>query len=387
MIAIGLMSGTSLDGVDAALVELRPRENGYAVRLLDFITQPYNEDLSQRLRAALPPNDGTLRDLAELNRDVGRAFARAARGVAANARIDFVASHGQSVWHDGERNVTLQIGDAFAIREEMNVTVCYDFRSADTAAGGCGAPLVPYVDAMLLASNDESRVALNLGGIANLSILPRGVRRNAGGAYDVVAFDTGPGNMLIDAFVNARSKGAQRFDRDGALAARGTVAMPLLKAMLTDGYFAQPAPKSTGRERFGGQFLAAHAAALDALSNEDGVATLTALTAATVADAVTANAPDVQRVIVSGGGARNPSLMDALAARLPGVQVVDSASAGVDPDAKEAIAFAILGFETLRGRSANVPRVTGAKHAVVLGSIAPYDLARLLVRVEAECEQ
>jgi anhydro-N-acetylmuramic acid kinase len=385
MIAIGLMSGTSLDGVDAALVELRPREDGYGVRLKDFVTQPYEDELSRRLHGALPPNDGTLRDLAELHRDVGRAFARAARAVAANERVDFVASHGQSVWHDGERNVTLQIGDAFAIRETMNATVCYDFRSADTAAGGCGAPLVPYVDAMLLASSDESRVALNLGGIANLSVLPRGLRRSGSGAYDIVAFDTGPGNMLIDAFVRARSKGALRFDRGGALAARGTVAMPLLGTMQAHEYFSQPPPKSTGRELFGEQFLAAHAAALEALSDEDGAATLTALTAATVASAVTANAPDVQRVIVSGGGARNASLMAALAARLPGVAVVDSACVGVDPDAKEAIAFAILGFETLRGRPANVPRVTGARHGVVLGSIAPYDLTRLLVRLEAEC--
>lgn len=385
MIAVGLMSGTSFDGIDAALVEIVPRGDGYSTTLLDFVTLPYADDVGRRLRAVLPPNKGSLQELAELHRDVGREFARAARAAAADARVDFVASHGQSMWHDGERNVTLQIGDPFAIREAMHATVCSDFRSADTAVGGCGAPLVPYVDAMLLASAEESRVALNVGGIANLTVLPRGLERGAGGGYDVVAFDTGPGNMLIDAFVYARSNGERRFDRDGAVAARGNVDDALLRELLADAYFAQAPPKSTGRERFGLQFLEQHAVRLDELSDEDGAATLTALTVASVGDAIDAFAPDAQRLIVSGGGARNPTLMRGLAQRLAPVAVESSDAMGIDADAKEAIAFALLGYETLRGRPANVPRVTGARHARVLGSIAPYELARLLVRVEAEC--
>jgi anhydro-N-acetylmuramic acid kinase len=322
-----------------------------------------------------------------LHRDVGLALARAARAVSADTRIDYVASHGQTMWHDGERNITLQIGDPFVVREAMNVTVCYDFRSADTAAGGCGAPLVPYVDAMLLADPQEARVALNLGGIANLSVLPRGLQREAGGGYDLIAFDTGPGNMLIDAFVRERTRGVQRFDRDGALAARGSVNTALLDAMLADAYFKRKPPKSTGRERFGAQFLTKYESLLDPLSTEDGAATLTELTAASIADAVRIYAPETTCAIVSGGGARNPTLLARLAARLAPVRVEASDSMGIDADAKEAIAFAMLGYETLRGRPANIPRVTGAARAVVLGSIAPYRLAQLLARLEGEWVQ
>jgi len=384
MIAIGLMSGTSFDGVDAALVRIAPNERGYAIETLDFVTRPYDAEVVERLAALLPPHPGSTAEVAELHRRVGEQFALAARAVAAGTPVDYVASHGQTVWHDGERNVTLQIGDAFAIREALRATVCYDFRSADTAAGGCGAPLVPYVDALLLASDDEDRVALNLGGIANLTVLPRALRRGADGAFDVVAFDTGPANMLMDAFVAERTRGRQRYDRDGELASRGTANEAALDALLADPYFAQEPPKSTGRERFGAQFLARHAALLEPLDLEDGVATLAELTAATVADPIARRMPQA-RVLVAGGGARNPALLARLAARLPRARVETTATMGIDPDAKEAIAFAVLGFETLRGRGANVPRATGASRSVPLGAIAPHDLARVLAKLEAEC--
>lgn len=384
MIAVGLMSGTSFDGIDAALVRLTPRGGGYAVETLDFVSRPYDADVVERLAELLPPHRGSTAEVAELHRRVGEQFAAAARAVSAGTQVDYVASHGQTVWHDGERNVTLQIGDPFVIREAMRATVCYDFRTADTAAGGCGAPLVPYVDALLLADDDEDRVALNLGGIANLTVLPHGVRRGADGSFDVVAFDTGPANMLMDAFVRERTRGAARFDRDGERAARGTADADALAAMLEDPYFAQEPPKSTGRERFGAQFLAAHAAVLDPLGLEDGLATLAELTAATVAAPIAARSPEA-RVLVSGGGARNPALLARLQARLPRARVETSAAMGIDPDAKEAIAFAVLGAETLRGRPANVPRATGASHPVPLGAVAPHDLARLIRAIEAEC--
>jgi anhydro-N-acetylmuramic acid kinase len=384
VIAIGLMSGTSFDGVDAALVRMTPNENGYAIETLDFVTRPYDAEVVERLAALLPPHAGSTAEVAEMHHRVGEQFALAARAVAAGTAVDFIASHGQTVWHDGERNVTLQIGDPFAIRETMRATVCYDFRSADTAAGGCGAPLVPYVDALLLASEEEERVAVNLGGIANLTLLPRGLRRGADGAFDVVAFDTGPANMLMDAFVTERTRGRLHYDRDGDLATRGSVDQDVLETLLTDPYFAQAPPKSTGRERFGSQFLARHAVLLDPLEIEDGVATLAELTAATVADQIARRMP-AARVLVAGGGARNPALLARLAARLPRARVETTAVMGIDPDAKEAIAFAVLGFETLRGREANVPRATGAGRSVPLGGIAPHGLARLLARVEAEC--
>ena len=380
MIAIGLMSGTSLDGIDAALVRLVPRGRSYEVDLLSFQTTPFGAPLQTALHAVLPPNEGTTRGVAELHRALGEAFASAALSVAGDAEVDFVASHGQTIYHDGPAHTTLQAGDPFLIRAALGRTVCYDFRSADCAAGGQGAPLVPYVDALLLASDAEDRVAVNIGGIANLTIVPR---RCA--PQDVVAFDSGPGNMLIDAFVRARTKGREPFDRDGKHAFSGVASEAALAAMMADPYFELPPPKTTGRERFGAQFLEQHANRLDALSLEDGAATLTALTAATLADAVRAAAAPRARVIVSGGGAYNPAILAALRERLPGHRVDPSDALNLPADAKEAVAFAILGYETLRGRAANVPRSTGATELAVLGSIAPHDLNGLLERVREEC--
>lgn len=382
MIAIGLMSGTSLDGVDAVLVRIRPRGRTYAVDVLNFLTCPFDESLMRLLQAALPPNSGSVAGVAELHHDLGAAFAQAAELACSDMPIDYVASHGQTMWHDGDRHVTLQLGDPFVIRERLQTTICYDFRSADCAAGGHGAPLVPYVDALLLASDEEDRVAVNVGGIANLTVLARGCD-----PYGVVAFDSGPGNMLIDAFVRERTGNRMPFDRDGALAATGSIDTTALEAMLADPYFALSPPKSTGRERFGAQFLQAHARHLSALSLEDGAATLTALTASSLANAISSAAPADSRVLVSGGGAHNNTLMAHLQERLPRSRVERSDVMNLHGDAKEAIAFALLGYETLRGRAANVPRATGAKRPVPLGSIAPHDLHSLLVKVEAECRQ
>lgn len=380
MIAVGLMSGTSLDGIDAALVRIRPQGESYRIDLLNFVTVPIAEPLLSRLRGALPPNCGSVEDVAQLHHALGEAFAEAADLAAADTPLDYVASHGQTIWHDGDAHVTLQIGDPFVIREKTNATVCYDFRSADCAAGGHGAPLVPYVDALLLASREEDRVAINIGGIANLTALPRGIA-----PVDAVAFDSGPGNMLIDAFVRERSNGALTYDRGGELALRGRVDDSLLERMLADPYFSQPPPKTTGRERFGAQFLNAHADALARLSLEDGAATLAALTAATLADAVRSVSSGGALVLVSGGGSHNVAIMAGLQERLPGFRVEPSDVMNVHADAKEAVAFAVLGYEALRGRPANVPRVTGASSGVVLGSIAPSNLAAVLQKMEAEC--
>jgi len=379
VIAIGLMSGTSLDGIDAALVRLVPPGRSYEVDVLTFQTSPFSDVERTALRQILPPNTGSTRAVAELHRTLGSAFAQAALRVAGESEVDFVASHGQTIYHDGDSRTTLQIGDPFVIREAVHRTVCYDFRSADCAAGGQGAPLVPYVDALLLASDSEDRVAINIGGIANLTIVPR---RSA--PQDVIAFDSGPGNMLIDAFVQRRTQGSQTFDRDGKLALAGTVQPAALATMLTDPYFSLAPPKSTGRERFGAQFLDKHAE-LEELSLEDGVATLTALTAAALAQAVTAAGVPRARILVSGGGVDNPAIMRELRQRLPEHRVERSDTMNLPADSKEAVAFAILGYETLRGRAANVPRSTGAGAQVVLGAIAPHDLTDLLEKVRAEC--
>jgi anhydro-N-acetylmuramic acid kinase len=380
VIAVGLMSGTSLDGIDAALVRIEPRGNSYAIDLLGFATVPFEPGLGRALREALPPEYGTTELVARLDHELGIAFARAARQVADGTAIAFVASHGQTAWHDGERRTTLQIGDPFVVREALGVTVCYDFRRADCAAGGHGAPLVPYVDALLIGSGSEDRVALNVGGIANLTALPKEASPN-----DVLAFDTGPGVMMIDAFVRIRTGGEQTMDRGGALAASGAVDESLLDTMLEDPYFALPPPKTTGRERFGEQFLKIHALALDRLSLEDGCATLTEVTAASIANAVADL--DLQRphVFCSGGGVRNEALMRSLAKRLEDARIETTDVLGIPPDAKEAIAFAVLGYETLRERAASSPRATGASRAVPLGAIAPCGLRALIGEVEREC--
>jgi anhydro-N-acetylmuramic acid kinase len=380
MLAIGLMSGTSLDGIDAALVELRPRGNGYAVALQRFESAAFEPALRDELLAVVPPNDGSVECIARLHRRLGDAYARTAQTVARSSKPAFVASHGQTVWHDGAAGITLQIGDPFAIREALGTTVCYDFRSADTAAGGHGAPLVARVDALLLSDESEDRVALNLGGIANVTLLRAGAP-----AEEAVAFDTGPANMLLDRFVAERTHNAATYDRDGMLAANGSVDETLLAAMLADEYFAALPPKTTGRERFGSQFLGRYAREFIQMSIEDGAATLTELTAASIAQSVARAGFSGARVIVSGGGAHNRALLARLAARLGGARVETSDAMGIPIDAKEAIAFAVLGYETLRGRAGNVPAATGARHAAVLGAIAPFELSDLLEAIAREC--
>jgi anhydro-N-acetylmuramic acid kinase len=379
MLAVGLMSGTSLDGIDAALVKLEPRAASYDIELIRFTTVPFPERLQKLLRDALPPNEPSPERVAALDAELGRAFGRAAHDIAAGNPLDFIASHGLTLFHDGTRRRSVQIADPYAIREATGATVVFDFRRADCAAGGQGAPLVPLADALLFGSA-QTAVALNLGGIANLTVLPP-----VAAPGDVRAWDTGPGNLLIDAFVRARSGGRDVFDQDGARAARGRVDPAVLEALLSDPYFTLAPPKSTGRERFGEAFLATHGASLGALSFDDGCATLTALTVEAIARDVERYAPDAVRVIASGGGTHNVALLRGLSERLgAGVRVVVSDELGVNADAKEALAFAILGYEALRGRPAGLPGVTGARHAAVLGAIVPHELGALLAKLERE---
>jgi anhydro-N-acetylmuramic acid kinase len=373
------MSGTSLDGIDAAYVELTPRNGGYDVRSLRFATFPFPEGLRERLFAALPPHAPPLGEIVALDAALGEAFGAAARAVASDEPLGFVASHGLTLYHDGASQRTWQIGDPFAIRERAGATVAFDFRRADCAAGGQGAPLVPFVDALLFGSPDRTSVALNLGGIANVTVIPPGAHPE-----EIRGWDTGPGNMLIDALVRRRTRGSEQFDDGGRYARRGRVSGAAFAGLLSDSYFAQAPPKSTGRERFGEAFLDRRGGLAD-LSIEDGCATLTALTAETIARDLRAYGPAGGRIVASGGGARNVALLAALEARLaPAFQLVPSSDLGVDPDAKEAVAFAVLGYELLRGRAAGLPTVTGAQRRTLLGALAPYDLERLLTQIERE---
>ncbi len=372
MLIAGVLSGTSLDGIDVAVCEVRSDgADGVRVCCERFATVPFDDALRARVLAALPPARAGALEISALHAAIGEAFGDAVRAVADDAPLDAVASHGVTLAHDGDARHTLQLGDAFRIRERVSATVVYDFRSADTAAGGTGAPLVPFVDALLFGAHAPC-VALNLGGIANLTVLPQ-----------TVAFDSGPANLPIDAYVALRTNGASRYDEDGCLARAGTPDAALLDDLLGDPYFARPAPKSTGRERFGAPFVERVRARLDALQFADAVATLTELTVRTVADAVRAAAPHARLLIVSGGGARNTAILGGLRARLRGVDVRTSEAFGVDPDAKEAIAFAVLGFATLRERAAGLPSATGAAAPRVLGALAPHGLRALLDRAGA----
>jgi anhydro-N-acetylmuramic acid kinase len=373
------MSGTSLDGIDVALVSLRPSGGRYALELLRSRTVPFAAALLQQIVAALPPNEPSPRSVAQLDHDLGRAIGASVRSLVGDAPLDYVASHGLTLFHDGAARLSMQIGDPFVIRECTGATVVADFRRADCAAGGEGAPLVPYVDALLLGSERIDTVALNLGGIANLTVLPRGAT-----PADVRAWDCGPGNMLLDAFVRERTHEAERLDRNGRYARAGHPDRALLERLLADPYFCAPPPKSTGREYFGAAFLSQHAQALAPLSLQDGCATLLALTVESIARDIAAHAPADARLVVSGGGARNAALIDAFRARFGAGRVVLASDLGIDGDMKEAVAFAILGYETLRGRPVGLPRVTGARHPALLGTIAAAGLRDLLAKIDHE---
>ncbi|MFD9905550.1 anhydro-N-acetylmuramic acid kinase [Streptomyces sp. NPDC059063] len=368
MRVIGLMSGTSYDAIDAGAVDLALDGDRLVLTPLGLISRGYDDAVRTALAAALPPASTTMADVCRLDTLIGRAFAGAA--VEANRDLcdggaELVASHGQTVFHwveDGRVHGTLQIGQPAWIAEATGLPVVSDFRPRDVAAGGQGAPLVSLVDRLWLRGRPGSPVALNLGGIANIT------------APDGTAFDTGPANALIDAAVReltpqGRASGLT-YDRDGVIAARGTVHEGLLARLLAEPYYALPAPKTTGKELFHLPYLRRALTGYEDLAADDVVATLTRLTAATVADAV--RAVKASEVIASGGGIRNPTLMAMLRADLgPAVPVRGSDELGLPSAAKEAYAFAVLGFLTAHGLPGTVPASTGARHASVLGSITP----------------
>lgn len=362
------MSGTSLDGIDAALVTI---DRG-RLALEAFHTRPY-ADAERAAILDVVGGAASVREVALLHRQLGEWFAEAARQVldAARvppARLEFVASHGQTVWHEPGR-ATLQIGCPQTIAERLGVRVVSDFRSRDVAAGGQGAPLVPLADAMLFGHPEHPRGLLNIGGMANVTWVP-----TRGSTEGVVAFDTGPGVAVVDA-VSRLVDPAEPFDRDGRRAGRGAVRQEVLEGLLALPYFQLPPPKSTGRETFGTAFAEQLVRTVrerdPAASDGDLVATALALTVASVADQLTRwlpEAPD-RDLVVSGGGARNPVLMDRLAATLDGWRIARFDDEFFDGDAKEAATFAYLGWRALLGEPGNVPSATGAEGPRVLGSV------------------
>ena len=369
-LAVGLMSGTSLDGVDAAVVRLRGDRP--SVALIAFHTVPYDDAFRASLLALV--REGTPRECALMHVALGERFAGAVDAVLARAHLHrdalaFVASHGQTIWHEPGR-ATLQLGDPAVIAEQIGVPVVSDFRSRDVAAGGQGAPLVPIADALLFSAPDRPRILLNVGGMANVTWVPSGGDPNA-----ARAFDTGPGVAVMDGIVRQLRPG-QTHDVDGVLAARGQPEEALVRALLEDPFFAGPPPKSTGREMFGDAFAAGLVREIQVrrpeATIEDCVATALALTVTSIADQIGRWLPvDGAEVVVSGGGARNPALMARLRATLAPRAVVPFDERFFDGDAKEAVAFALLGWLTLRGRVGNVPGATGAAGPRVLGRVTP----------------
>ncbi|MED4585002.1 anhydro-N-acetylmuramic acid kinase [Brevibacillus choshinensis] len=386
---IGLMSGTSLDGIDAALVAIRTNGNGEIedVALREFYYMPYSDDLREWVLNLCSVETARLDQLTAVHYGLSEWYAYAVNqlmekaGVTA-AEVDAVCNHGQTIWHIAghtpfpgptgmtEVRASLQIGELSTLAERTGIPVVGNFRARDLAADGEGAPLVPYADYILFRHAEKGRLLQNIGGIANVTVLPAGAS-----IEEVVAFDTGPGNMIMDQIVQIVTEGKLRYDEAGRLAASGVVSQPLLARLMQDPYYQVKPPKSTGREVYGKAFaqeMLAEAGKLG-LSGPDLIATVTALTAASIAQAYlqfVLPTTKVEEVIVSGGGAHNQTLLRMLQSQLgAGMTITTTQQFGMPDDAKEAVAFAILGHETLMGRPSNVPSVTGAKRAVPLGNI------------------
>ena len=339
-----MMSGTSLDGIDVAIVEILGRR----VQPVAFRCFPY----PAKTRAALL-NIRTVAEVSRLNFQLGELYAKAVLAATEGSRPELIGLHGQTIYHEGGN--TLQIGEAAVVAERTGIPVISNFRERDIAAGGQGAPLAPFADYLLFRHPRRRRVALNIGGIANITVIPPGATPE-----QVIAFDTGPGNMVIDAL-------APPYDRNGRMARSGAVRQDLLAKLLRHPYFARKPPKSAGREQFGTEFAAKLAAARCPI--QDLVATAMELTAQTIADSIRPYGP--AELIASGGGVHNRTLMDRIAALLPGVKLQTTAAFGIDPDAKEAIAFAMLAYESWHKRPGNLPSATGARRAVILGKTTP----------------
>ncbi|MBM4133433.1 MAG: anhydro-N-acetylmuramic acid kinase [Nitrospira sp.] len=380
MKVVGLMSGTSGDGVDAALVDIRGGGLALRITALAFAPTPYPADLQRRVLHLC--SGGSVAEVCHLNAVLGEWFARAALRVIKKAglrpaEVGLIGSHGQTVQHLpqgirerglGAVRSTLQIAEPAVIAERTGIATVADFRPRDIAAGGQGAPLTPYVHHLLFRHATRSRLIVNLGGIGNVTHLPAG-----GALSSVQAFDTGPGNMVLDGLIRRLTGGRRTMDRDGRLAAKGAVDAQLLAELLAHPFFKQPPPKSTGREAFGEPFVARLLAIMRKrrLAVNDILATCSLFTAVTVSSARRWLGPNLDEVIVAGGGARNRTLMGDLAAVFEPIPVRTLEEIGWDSKAFEAVAFAVLAYQTLQGECANVPAVTGATHPVLLGTIVP----------------
>jgi len=383
MIVAGVMSGTSADGINVALVRMSGRSRT-AFELLGHAEYSYPKNVRAAVLAAMNASRASVADLARLNFLLGELYADAVLAAQRkfNAKADLVGCHGQTLYHQGDSQLflgrkiaaTWQTGEGAILAARTGAPVVSDFRPADMAAGGKGAPLVPFLDYMLFRDARVGRIVQNIGGIANLTAIPA-----RAAASDVIAFDTGPGNMVIDA-VTEKLFG-QPFDRGGKIAASGKVLEKVTREILRRDFFRQKPPKTAGREEFGREFVGEFLRSCGRSRKQDVVATATALTAKSIADAVrpfavndskAASKPAFHEMVLSGGGAKNSTLVKMLAEELKtlGIRLRFSDELGLPSAAKEAVAFAFLAYETWHGRSSNVPSATGAKRAAVLGKIS-----------------
>jgi len=361
---LGLMSGTSADGLDAALVSF---SNG-TIELKSSLFTPYPNALRQRVLNLSHGIEDDLESCYQLDLELGRFYADGCQRLLQQAQttasvIKAIGSHGQTVRHqpNGSPPFSAQLGDPNSLSQLTGITTVADFRRRDLAAGGQGAPLAPAFHAQCLHSPDENRVILNIGGMANITVLNRNRSR------EIIGFDTGPGNVLLDYWYNRHQEG--RYDADGNWGAAGKVNSTLLQHLLTEDYFQQPIPKSTGRECFNGSWLDEKLSAFPQLTPRDVQASLCQLSADSIGDAIQQHASNTQRVLVCGGGVHNKDLMQRLRQKLPAMQVESTASESIDPDWVEAMLFAWLAKQTLDGLTGNLTSVTGAQHAVILGGI------------------
>jgi anhydro-N-acetylmuramic acid kinase len=382
MVIAGMMSGTSADGIDVALVRIGLTGATTRIRLLAHHAVRYPAALRQAVLAAMDAKETSTAELARLNWRLGMAYAEAVKAAVEKYRVkvDLVGCHGQTVYHQAKpttyagRKVTCtwQLGEPALIAAEMRVPVVSNFRPADMAVGGQGAPLVPLLDYVLFAHPERMRVLQNIGGIGNLTAIPAN-----SDASKLMAFDTGPGNMVIDALMGQLF--AKPYDRDGRAGASGRVLQGVVKKALEEKYFAKRPPKSAGREQFGADFAAEFLARCEKAGGgaEDAVATATALTVESIALAYERFVSPLNKrksavdYVVSGGGSRNRTLMEMLRQRLEpvGCRIMASDQMGLPSQAKEAVAFALLAWQTWHGRAGNVPSATGARRPVVLGEI------------------
>jgi anhydro-N-acetylmuramic acid kinase len=373
---IGLMSGTSADGLDIALCEIHGAPPHLEAHVIAGCTVPYPPELRNEILCACDATCGNTPRISELHTRLGHVMAEQVIQALSHwqADADLIASHGQTIWHnvtdEGTVSSTLQIGSAAVLAERTGITVISDFRSRDVAAGGQGAPLTAYVDWLLLRHPTRTRAIQNIGGMGNVSVLPSLSDTNA----SLLAFDTGPGNVLIDHAVTMLTDGQHTYDRDGQLATQGRVHTGWLNELMQHPYYAQRPPKTTGRELFTQQLAADYIqqGRVYDLSDTDIIATLTALTAQTIAHALDThvNQP-VDDLIVGGGGSRNPVLMQHLRDVLAPVDVITHEAVGIDSDFKEALVFAVLAYESWHQRPGTLPSQTGADCATIAGSITP----------------